>query len=294
MTTAVPTPPPPSHTTADRRSRRRVGENWLTEAPLDEWRGVEGDGRGRVVGLDLYANNPSGTHPPELGSMMRRIRGFLSAALVTIAWSFGCGHGGTPETWSLAPDSLSGGIPSESGQLSNRGYGHYMGTMPGAATTAARSRSLLLWGGVDAEGEPYLDPAFVITAPPALPGSIGAYRIVGSTASSGELFSLSFTMPEVADGDGSSSFVFVLPVQLGWAEALASITLTGPRASATIDADTDRPMAILLDPVNGQVRAILRDLPQAEAAAALAPQAGPDSLDVLFSRGIPDAAAWSR
>ena len=294
MTTAVPTPPPPSRAAADRRSRRRVGENWLTEAPFDEWRGIEVRDRRRIAGLDLYANNLSGTLPPERGSMMRRIRGFLSAALVIVAWSFGCGHGGTPEIWSLEPDSLSGGIPSESGRLSNRGYGHYMGTMPGAATAATRSRSLLLWGGVDAEGEPYLDPAFVITAPPALPGSIGAYRIVGSTANSGELFSLNFTMPEMADGDGSSSFVFVLPVQPGWAEALASITLTGPRASATIDTDTDRPMAILLDPSTGQVRGILRDLSQADAAAALAPQAGPDSPDVLFSRGIPDAAAWSR
>ena len=40
-------------------------------------------------------------------------------------------------------------------------------------------------------------------------------------------------------------------------------------------------------------RGILRDLPQADAAA-LAPQAGLDGLDVLFSRGIPDAAAWNR
>ena len=293
MTIAVPTPPPPSHTTADRRSRRRVGENWLTEAPLDEWRGVEMDDRGGVAGLDLCASNLRGTLPAELGSMMRRIRGCLSAALVTVAGSFGCGHGGTPETWSMEADSLSGGIPSETGRLSNRGYGHYMGTMPGVATAAARSRSLLLWGGVDAEGKPYLDPAFVITAQPALPGSTGAYRIGGSTATSGELFSLSFTMPEVADGDGSSSFVFVLPVQSGWAEALASITLTGPGGSATIDADTDLPMAILLDPSTGQVRGILRDLPQADAAA-LAPPVGPYSLDVLFSRGIPDAAAWSR
>ena len=99
--------------------------------------------------------------------------------------------------------------------------------------------------------------------------------------------------PWVADGDGSSSFVFVLPVQSGWAEALASITLTGPGGSATIDADTDLPMAILLDPSTGQVRGILRDLPQADAAA-LAPPVGPYSFDVLFSRGIPDAAAWSR
>ena len=53
-------------------------------------------------------------------------------------------------------------------------------------------------------------------------------------------------------------------------------------------------MTILLDPVTGQVRAILRDLPQADAAAALTPQAGLDSLEVLFSRGIPDGAAWRR
>ena len=158
----------------------------------------------------------------------------------------------------------------------------------------AAVKSLLLWGGVGADSVPFLEPAFVVDSPPVLPDAAGEHRITGRTASGDELFSFDFAMPEVADGDGSSSFVFVLPVQSGWAEALASITLTGPGGSATIDADTDLPMAILRDPVNGQVRAILRDLPQAAAAAALAPQAGPDSLDVLFSRGIPDAAAWSR
>ena len=61
----------------------------------------------------------------------------------------------------------------------------------------------------------------------------------------------------------------------------------------TLDSDTDIPMSILVDPSTGQVRGILRDMPQADAAA-LAPQAGPDSLDALFSRGIPDAAAWNR
>ena len=101
-------------------------------------------------------------------------------------------------------------------------------------------------------------------------------------------------MPETADGDGSSSFAFVLPAEPGWADNLASITLSGPGGSFTLDGDTDIPMAILLDPSTGQVRGILRDMPQADAAAALAPQAGLDGLDVLFSRGIPDAAAWSR
>ena len=154
--------------------------------------------------------------------------------------------------------------------------------------------SLLLWGGMDAEGEPFLHPAFVVDAPPALPESDGPYQITGRTTSGDELFDLDFTMPEVADGDGSSSFAFVLPVEPGWAGNLASITLSGPGGSATLDSDTDLPMAILLDPSSGQVRGILRDLPQADAAAALTPQAGLDSLDVLFSRGIPDAAAWSR
>ena len=154
--------------------------------------------------------------------------------------------------------------------------------------------SLLLWGGLDAEGEPFLNPAFVVDAPPALPDSAGEHRIAGRTASGVELFSLDFAMPETADGDGSSSFAFVLPAEPGWADNLASITLSGPGGSVALDSDTDLPMAILLDPSTGQVRGILRDMPQADAAAALAPQAGPDSLDVLFSRGIPDAAAWSR
>ena len=167
----------------------------------------------------------------------------------------------------------------------------------GANTTnvAARATSLLLWGGEDADGELYLNPAFVVDAPPMLPDAAGEHRIVGRTADGDELFSLGFAMPETADGDGRSSFVFALPVEPGWAGNVASITLSGPGGSAALDSDTDLSMAILLDPGTGQVRGILRDLPQADAgAAALAPQAGPDSLDVLFSRGIPDAAAWNR
>ena len=123
--------------------------------------------------------------------------------------------------------------------------------------------SLLLWGGLDAEGEPFLNPAFVVDAPPALPDSAGEHRIAGRTASGDELFALSFTMPEVVDGDGSSSFAFVLPAQPGWASNLATLTLSGPGGSVTLDSDTDLPMTILLNPSTGQVRGILQDLPQA-------------------------------
>ncbi len=134
----------------------------------------------------------------------------------------------------------------------------------------------------------------MVDAAASLPEAAGDYRITGLGARGEELFSLGFNMPDVADGDGSSSFAFVLPVEPGWASSLESITLSGPGGSVTLDSDTDIPMSILLDSSTGQVRGILRDPLQADAAAALSPQAGPDSLDVLFSRGIPDAAAWSR
>ena len=160
-----------------------------------------------------------------------------------------------------------------------------------ASLIAREAKSLLLWGGMDAEGQPFLNPSFVVDAPTALPRAIGEHRITGRSGSGDELFSVGFAMPEVADGDGSSSFAFVLPVEPGWADRLASITLSGPGGSVTLDSDTDIPLYILVDPSTRQVRGILRDLPQA-GVSALASQAGTDSLDVLFSRGIPDAAAW--
>ena len=163
-------------------------------------------------------------------------------------------------------------------------------------SVSAPARSLLLWGGVDARGVPYLEPAFVIDAQPALPDSAGVYRLTGLTADGREIFSLSFTMPEVADGDGSSSFVFALPVQPGWAGNLAAIDLSGPGGTVTMGRDTDRPMVIMRDPRTGQVRSILRgtrpdELPRAGAGGGTTPATGPG---VLSSRGIPDAGAWRR
>ena len=167
----------------------------------------------------------------------------------------------------------------------------------GASSTAATAptKSLLLWGGVSADGLPFLEPAFVVDARPALPDSAGEYVVTGRAASGAELFTLSFAMPETADGDGNSSFAFVLPVRPSWEGGLASITLSGPGGTVTLDGESDRPMAILRDPRNGQVRGILRDLPPAtQAARDAAGRAATPGLEVLFSRGIPDAAAWRR
>ena len=46
-------------------------ENWLTDAPLGDWYGVDTDGSGRVVRLDLAENELTGSIPPELGRPFR-------------------------------------------------------------------------------------------------------------------------------------------------------------------------------------------------------------------------------
>lgn len=160
----------------------------------------------------------------------------------------------------------------------------------GAAATAT-TRSLLLWGGIDTRGEPFLEPAFVVDAPPTLPEpGGGAFEVSGRSAAGDWLFSLSFDMPEIADADGASSFAFLVPVGTDWAGDVAAITLSGPGGTVTLDGDTDRPMVILRNPRNGQVRGFLRDPPPAALAgsavdiAALAPERG---LEALFSRGLP-------
>ena len=156
---------------------------------------------------------------------------------------------------------------------------------------AAHARTLLVWGGRDENGVPYLDPAFVVDAVPSLPDAGGEYYIEGATADDEVLFSFSFGMPVNPDAVGEeASFVFTLPVQSTWAGNLESITLSGPEGAAVLDSTTNRPMAILQDPVTGQVRAFLSDLPSGGSdwtVSARATVADP-ALDMHFSRGIPD------
>ncbi len=167
---------------------------------------------------------------------------------------------------------------------------------PASADRAGADTTLLLWGGADANGAPFLEPALVVDAPASLPDAAGDYRLTGRDADGAELFSLSFAMPEVPDGDGSSSFVFAVPVQSFRAGTLARIVLSGPGGSAALEDDTDRAMAILRDPRSGQVRGILRGA-SAEDASQVAAMAGPGAegmLEVLFSRGLPDVGGPGR
>ena len=154
--------------------------------------------------------------------------------------------------------------------------------------------SLLLWGGLSPEGKPFLEPVLVVDAPPVLPEAGGVYGLTGQAADGTELFSLDFQMASVADGGGESGlFVFALPVRPDWAGSLASLTLSAPGGSITMDKETNRPLAIFRHPQTGRVRAILRNLAP-ESLDNLAARAPAPGLDISWSRGIPDADAWKR
>ena len=162
-----------------------------------------------------------------------------------------------------------------------------------AVPAAASATSLLLWGGAGADGAPFLNPVFVVEAPPALPDSAGAYTLTGRTARGTELFSFSFAMPRTADG--VSGFAFALPAEPGWTGDLAGITLAGPGGTFALSDNSDVPTAILRDPRTGRVRGILREVPlPARAAMDAAGRSPRPELEMLFSRGMPDAAAWRR
>ena len=69
--------------------------NWLTDAPLGEWHGVDTDASGRVRGLDVGRNGLTGEIPPELGD------------LANLTWL------------DLAWNGLTGEVPPELGKLAN-------------------------------------------------------------------------------------------------------------------------------------------------------------------------------
>ena len=70
-------------------------ENWLTDAPLGDWNGVNTDASGRVVQLNLLFNNLSGPVPNELGDLTGLAR------------------------LNLTGNNLSGPIPPELGSLTS-------------------------------------------------------------------------------------------------------------------------------------------------------------------------------
>jgi Leucine-rich repeat (LRR) protein len=158
----------------------------------------------------------------------------------------------------------------------------------------ASDRTLMLWGGLDDEGTPYLRPSFFIDAPPVLPEADGLWSLTGTDEAGTVLFSLSFAMAEFTDTDNQrAGFSFAVPVT--WTEELEAITLQGPDSSASLDRDTDQPITILRDATTGRIRGILEGFQEAAAQSMVAATGeDPQNIQILFSRGIPDPAAARR
>ena len=92
--------------------------NWLSDAPLDDWFGVDTGDDGRVVSLYLWGNGMRGEIPPELASL---------ANLRWLELSNNGLHGEIPielaslahlQELSLGANQLTGEIPPELGGLS--------------------------------------------------------------------------------------------------------------------------------------------------------------------------------
>ena len=153
--------------------------------------------------------------------------------------------------------------------------------------------SLLIWGGTDAASKPYLEPIFEVDTRPALPQEPGPWQLAGHSASGDMLFRLIFAMPVIADGDGSSSFAFVVSLQQEQAQLLSSVTLSGPDGSYTIDKEYNTPMAIVMDQTSGQVTGFLDNYDPLNdpRITAISNKVGGGTQRVLFSRGIPNLGA---
>ena len=93
--------------------------NWLSDAPIGEWRGVYSQSDDRVIEIDLSGNGLSGEIPPELGSLNRLIelllagndlRGNIPPELANLS---------SLAKLDLSANQLSGEIPAELGNLTN-------------------------------------------------------------------------------------------------------------------------------------------------------------------------------
>ena len=93
--------------------------NWLSDAPLGEWRGVDTDDDGRVTVLVLNGNELSGEIPPELGSLSNLLGLDLGGNDLSEEIPSELGSLSNLLGLVLEGNGLSGEIPAELGSLSN-------------------------------------------------------------------------------------------------------------------------------------------------------------------------------
>jgi hypothetical protein len=137
----------------------RNSDNWLTDAPLQEWYGVDTDHTGRVVRLDLAGRRDGedrliphglkGPVPAELGSLSRLTSLNLRANSLTGPTPSELGRLSELTSLNLGRNDLTGSIPPELGSLSRLtslelDLNNLTGTIPAELGSLSRLTSLNL------------------------------------------------------------------------------------------------------------------------------------------------------
>ena len=94
-------------------------DNWLTDAALRDWHGVEVDVQGRVTRLRLDENDLTGPIPSELGNLANLTRLYLDDNDLTGPIPSELGNLANLTRLYLDDNDLTGPIPSELGNLAN-------------------------------------------------------------------------------------------------------------------------------------------------------------------------------
>ncbi len=97
-------------------------ENWLTDAPLEQWHGVGVGQQGQVIRMSLGYNSLTGTIPPELGSLANLYWLNLTGNGLTGPIPSELGNLRQLHGLALGGNSLTGRIPREIGNLANLQY----------------------------------------------------------------------------------------------------------------------------------------------------------------------------
>ena len=103
---------------ADGKSWSR-STNWGTDAPLDEWFGIELDDQGRVESVNLPVNNLAGTLPPEIGRLTALKELHLEANLLEGPLPPEIGNLESLQWLGLYGNELDGSLPPEVGKLAD-------------------------------------------------------------------------------------------------------------------------------------------------------------------------------
>ena len=125
--------------------------NWLSDAPLNLWYGVETDRNGRVTGLDLGENNLTGPLPATLGNLTNLTQLHLGENNLTGPLPATLGNLTKLESLVLWLNSLTGPLPASWGNLTNLtqlhlGGNSLTGPLPASWGNLTKLEELHLWG----------------------------------------------------------------------------------------------------------------------------------------------------